>query len=84
MEQLHIADPVFRIMQQGDSLNFSDFMARFRADSTSNKTDTISREPVPYRIDVVMITGVIIHYVNHDFAADIKVQDLSLEVTEVV
>lgn len=83
VEQLHIADPAIRIMQQGDSLNFSDFIARFPADSTSKKTDTISREPVPYRIDDVMITGGIVHYVNHDFASDIKVQDLSLEVPEV-
>ena len=83
IEQLHIGNPAIRFIQRGDSLNFSDFASRFPVDTTASLTDTLKPKAVNYVVEDVTISGGSIHYVNHDFGADIRVEELALEVPAV-
>ncbi|MBC8435965.1 MAG: DUF748 domain-containing protein, partial [Bacteroidetes bacterium] len=80
IEQLHIVDPFVRIIQQGDSMNFSDFMIRFPADTSAKSDDTISPEEIKYVIEELSISGGNIHYINHDFGADIQIVMMTLDI----
>ncbi|MBE0646621.1 MAG: DUF748 domain-containing protein [Bacteroidales bacterium] len=80
VEHLRIEDPFVRIIQQGDSLNFSDIMKRFSSDSFSKAADTTVKKNVKYRIDHFSLSGGKFQYMNNDFGANIEVVDMTLEV----
>ncbi|MFC2101475.1 DUF748 domain-containing protein [Bacteroidota bacterium] len=82
IEQLHIKDPFVHIYQLGDSMNFSDMLARFPADTSSKPAKDSSQQPVKYMIEDFSITGGNIRYFNSDFAADIEVVDMTLDIAE--
>ena len=78
IEQLHIVDPSVRIIQQGDSMNFSDFMTRFSIDTSTQVVDTLAQEEIMYMVEDLLISGGNIRYINEDFGIDIQVVDMTL------
>ncbi len=83
IEQLHIVDPFVRIIQHGDSMNFSDFMIRFPADTSAKPVDTTTPEEIRYVLEDLSISGGNIHYINHDFGADIQIVEMTLDIPAV-
>ncbi len=83
IEHLHIADPFFRIIQEGDSMNFSDFMTRFSEETASSPVDTMAKKPVKYMIEDFSISGGHLHYINSDFESDIQISNMNLEIPAV-
>ena len=83
IEQLHIVDPFAMIIQQGDSMNFSDFMIRFPADTSPKPVDTTTLEEIRYIVEDLSISGGNIHYINHDFEADIQIVGMNLDIPAV-
>ncbi|MBC8315071.1 MAG: DUF748 domain-containing protein [Bacteroidales bacterium] len=83
IEQLHIVDPFVRIIQHSDSMNFSDFMIRFPADTSAKPVDTTTPIEIRYVVEDFSISGGNIHYINHDFGADIQIVEVALDIPAV-
>lgn len=83
IEQLHVVDPSVRIIQKGDSLNFSDLIIRFSVNSNAHPIDTLPGKPLKYILEDLSVSGGYIHYTSRDFEADINVEKMTFEIPAV-
>jgi len=86
IETLNLDEPVVHIVQHDSTFNFSDILARFASDTTSQPESEIpadtseSSGPVKYIVENLSITSGTISYTNKDFNLRDTIRHLKLAV----
>jgi hypothetical protein len=82
IQEVLVDNPSIHLIQQGDSLNFSDLIHKFGSEQTKPKESSKEAETIDFKISNVQLSGGIIQYHNPDFQSNIEIKDLHVSLPE--